>query len=374
MKRIKVLTVGHSFVVEANRAVMNTVNQFDDVEVTIVSPDKMKSEMGEIIAIPGPNVVIVPTYLSQRIHLFFYTKIEKLLKSGNYDLIYIWEEPYIYSGFQIARLAKKYKIPYVFSTFQNINKKYPFPFSFIENYVSKNSSGWIPHANLVKETLLSRGYSERNCKLITMGVSKNRFFPEEAKRTIKRGELGLTKVTLCFMGRLIEDKGISVLIQALGQVNFDWQLLVLGVGPEKETIVEWARNINKIHDVKFIHAKHDLVPDYLRCADILVAPSQTTGKWKEQFGRMIIEAFASKVAVIGSTSGEIPHVIGDCGIIVDEKNVTEWKEKIEFLLKENVKREELAKAGLDRFLENFESLKIAEKYRSFFHKILDSDK
>ena len=40
--------------------------------------------------------------------------------------------------------------------------------------------------------------------------------------------------------------------------------------------------------------------------DVLCAPSQTTPRWREQFGRMLIEAFASGVAVIASTSGEIP--------------------------------------------------------------------
>ena len=50
--------------------------------------------------------------------------------------------------------------------------------------------------------------------------------------------------------------------------------------------------------------------------DVMCAPSQTTPKWREQFGRMLIEAFASGVPVVGSDSGEIPFVIDEAGVLV----------------------------------------------------------
>ena len=56
----------------------------------------------------------------------------------------------------------------------------------------------------------------------------------------------------------------------------------------------------------------------MRRFDVLVGPSLTTPRWKEQFGRMLVEAMACGVPVIGSDSGEIPHVIGDAGIVVPE--------------------------------------------------------
>jgi L-malate glycosyltransferase len=60
------------------------------------------------------------------------------------------------------------------------------------------------------------------------------------------------------------------------------------------------------------------VPDYLNCMDCLVLPSCTIKKWKEQFGRILIETMACKVPVIGFDSGEIPNAIGDCGLIFKE--------------------------------------------------------
>ncbi len=66
---------------------------------------------------------------------------------------------------------------------------------------------------------------------------------------------------------------------------------------------------------------HDDVPEHLNAMDLLCAPSQTTTRWREQFGRMLIEAMACGVPVVASRSGEIPHVVGDAGLVVDEADV-----------------------------------------------------
>ncbi len=53
------------------------------------------------------------------------------------------------------------------------------------------------------------------------------------------------------------------------------------------------------------------VPGLLHQLDVLVLPSRTRANWTEQFGRILVEAMACEVAVVGSSSGEIPNVIGD---------------------------------------------------------------
>ena len=60
------------------------------------------------------------------------------------------------------------------------------------------------------------------------------------------------------------------------------------------------------------------VPAVLRALDVLVLPSLTTPSWKEQFGRVLQEAMACAIPVVGSDSGEIPHVIGDAGLVTPE--------------------------------------------------------
>ena len=77
---------------------------------------------------------------------------------------------------------------------------------------------------------------------------------------------------------------------------------------------------------------HDDVPEHLNAMDLMCAPSQTTRRWREQFGRMLIEAMACGVPVVASRSGEIPHVVGDAGLLVDEADVALWTAAIDRLL------------------------------------------
>ena len=106
--------------------------------------------------------------------------------------------------------------------------------------------------------------------------------------------------------------------------------------------------------------------------DVLCAPSQTTPRWREQFGRMLIEAFACGVPVIGSDSGEIPFVIGDAGHIVGESDEPGWRRTLSELLESPARRRELAGRGLDRVQQHYAWPVIARQHLDFFEQILDT--
>ena len=146
--------------------------------------------------------------------------------------------------------------------------------------------------------------------------------------------LGLRPPLIGYIGRLTHEKGLHILMRMMDQVGGErrWSLLLLGSGPMERNILDWAKARGWSDRVRIILAKHDEVPSYLGTMDMLVAPSQTTWRWKEQFGRMLIEAFACGVPVIGSDSGEIPYVIGDAGRVVGEKDVLGWAAAIVELL------------------------------------------
>jgi glycosyltransferase involved in cell wall biosynthesis len=110
---------------------------------------------------------------------------------------------------------------------------------------------------------------------------------------------------------------------------------------------------------------HADVPRYLGSMDLLAAPSQTRKNWKEQFGRMILEAFACGVPVIGSDSGEIPYVIGDAGRVVGETDVAGWARSIDMLLASAEDRRDLRERGLAR-APRYSVTSIAEQYREYF--------
>ncbi|MBZ0309860.1 MAG: glycosyltransferase family 4 protein, partial [Anaerolineae bacterium] len=114
------------------------------------------------------------------------------------------------------------------------------------------------------------------------------------------------------------------------------------------------------------------MPAYFQNLDVLVIPSRTMPNWKEQFGRVIIEAMASQVAVVGSDSGAIPDVVGDAGLIFREGNVDDLAHQLQKLLINAELRCQLAEKGRQRVLENFTQEQIAAQTVAVYQEMLQS--
>ena len=117
---------------------------------------------------------------------------------------------------------------------------------------------------------------------------------------------------------------------------------------------------------------HDEVPAWLNAMDILCAPSQSTPRWREQFGRMLIEAMACGLAVIASDSGEMPFVVGDAGVIVGEDDQAGWKAAIERLAADEPARRTYAARAIARAQTRFTWPAIARQHLEFFDTVLQA--
>ena len=115
---------------------------------------------------------------------------------------------------------------------------------------------------------------------------------------------------------------------------------------------------------------HGDVPAHLNAMDLMCAPSQTTARWREQFGRMLIEAMACGVPVVASRSGEIPHVVGDAGLVVDEADVASWTSAIDRLLGDPAARRDLSARGIARAHDKYAWPVVARAHLKFFEELL----
>jgi glycosyltransferase involved in cell wall biosynthesis len=172
-----------------------------------------------------------------------------------------------------------------------------------------------------------------------------------------------------FVGRLVPEKGLDVLMKVFDGMTTPWRALVVGSGPLQDAVSAWGRrHPDRVRIVTT--AQHHEVPAYLNAMDILCAPSQTTAHWREQFGRMLIEAFASGVAVIAASSGEIPHVVADAGVLVPEDDLSAWHQAIEMLTTERVRRCELARRGRQRAESIYAWPVVARQHLDFFERVI----
>jgi glycosyltransferase involved in cell wall biosynthesis len=92
--------------------------------------------------------------------------------------------------------------------------------------------------------------------------------------------------------------------------DLDWRMVLVGTGdfqPEFERLLTEQGVRDRVFFAGYV--PHDETPRWLASMDMLVLPSETQPNWEEQFGRVIPEAMACGAAVVGSDSGEIPHLI-----------------------------------------------------------------
>jgi glycosyltransferase involved in cell wall biosynthesis len=171
-----------------------------------------------------------------------------------------------------------------------------------------------------------------------------------------------------FSGRFIREKGIDTMIAALQKISHPWRALFVGAGPERKRIEKLAARAPD-HVRIVADARHDDMPAWMNAMDVLCAPSRTTAGWREQFGRMLIEAMACGVPVIGSTSGEIPHVLADAGIVAREGDVEDWRDAIDRVLGTAGIRRELSERGIRRVHEHFTWRHAAVNHLRFFSEL-----
>ena len=104
--------------------------------------------------------------------------------------------------------------------------------------------------------------------------------------------------------------------------------------------------------------------------DVLVLPSLTRANWKEQFGRVLIEAMACDVIALGARSGAIPEVIGEAGLTFEEGNAEELRAQLQRLLEDVSLRNDLRAKGRQRVTDHYTQAAIARHTVEVYRQLL----
>ncbi len=371
----RLLSISHSYAVGVNRRLADALAR-DGWEVTAVAPCEFPGNFGVVRAAHDPadvaSLEAVPVRLASRVHLMVYGRRLRELLQQKWDLVHCWEEPYVLAAAQIAR-ANARRAPLVFATFQNIDKQYPPPFAHLERYAMRRAAGWIAFGHTVEAALTRRrGYDSLPHVVIPPGVDVDSFQPRPELRAQARDALGWKDrvPVIGFAGRFVESKGLRVLMAALERLEGDWRALFVGSGALEEELRAWAAP--RRPRVAILSAPpHDEMPRWYNAMDVLAVPSITTDGWREQFGRVLVEAMACGVPVIGSTSGEVPFVVADAGRIVQEGDVRAWSEALARLVADDALRASVAVRGRSRAAE-FSWSRVAERHTRFFNELIAS--
>ena len=269
-------------------------------------------------------------------------------------------------------LCARRRIPFVFFAWQNIRKRIPPPFALLRGAVFTRATGGIAGSPRAGEVLRAWGYRGPLAVIPQMGVDPERFAPDPAARNRVRERLGIADATplVGYVGRLAPEKGVDLLIDAVASVP-ESVLIVVGGGPREEALRRRAQDAGVAQRVRFAGSVPSAsIPEWMSALDVLALPSLTTPTWAEQFGRVLVEAMATGVAVVGSDSGEIPWVIGDAGVIVPEGDGSALASALASLCGSAERRRSLGARGRAAALERFGAQRIVDDTVRFYRELL----
>ncbi len=373
---LKVLRISHSGSVAAYRERERQLISNFPVQLKLIIPDRWQHLGGDNGAVVESfEVAKAKTYGTGNIPLFAYDlpTIARHLKEFQPDLVDIHEEPYSVSCFEIVSLAK-YLLPKascVFYSAQNILKRYPFPFSSMEQFVYRNCDGAYPCSGGVQEVLKAKGF-DTNSSIIPLGVDPDFFQVKKIDRSLHGLKAG--SVVIGYFGRLEECKGIEVIFDAVRQLpsQVNAQILMVGSGTHENALRKLAGKFGLQERVVWAGAlAMEDVPVHLNLCDLVVVPSITTATWKEQFGRVVVEAMACGVPVIASDSGSLSEVVGEAGVIVPEQDAASLSEKITLLATDSALWHQLRERGLQTVQQQYTWKKVAELTFEFYQRALE---
>jgi glycosyltransferase involved in cell wall biosynthesis len=348
---MRVLRIAHSSLTPELRQRERAIARcYPDVQLEVVTTKRWREAEMEVDAAPDDlfPVRAVSRHLAKHVNLFAYEPraIVRALREHRPHLIDLGQEPYSIAAAEILTLCSWWapQAVVVIQVNQNIHHNYPPPFNWFEQRAYRRISAAYACSGTVVEVLRAKGF-RKPAPVIPFGVDTTAFSPRP-----KRDRSSNEPLTIGYVGRLLPGKGMNVLADALARMaSMPWRLLVVGDGPERESFQQQLAAAGVLDRAEFTGAiELGKVPRYFQMLDALVIPTETTKRIREQFGRVIIEAMACKVPVIGSTCGAIPEVIGDSGLVFPEGNSEELAAMLRRMILDADLRERLAESGLER--------------------------
>ena len=390
---MKILVASHTYIVNLNCEKLRSLSKLaPDIEVTVVVPKRWKpggvqKKIIEAQYYEEDSFRIVPiTNFSQNHQglLTFGTDLIKLIRKFNPDIIQVEQgsRGLAYTEMITLNNLLGIKAKNIFFTWWNLPYQLNLLASLLEKYNLKYSHGIIAGNQDGAEILRQRGYQGLMKVMPQLGVDDKLFKPNPQPEL--KQKLGITDedFIIGFVGRFVHEKGILTLLKSLISIkDKPWKLLLLGRGELKSEIISRAKE-NNIQDriILVESVPHHEVCNYINLMNTLVLPSETTYKfktltsvgWKEQFGHVIIEAMSCQVPVIGSNSGEIPHVIGDAGLVFPEGDIKALANCLLQLIEKPEFAQNLGLMGYTKVIAQYTNKALAKQQLEFYQEVISN--
>ncbi len=345
-----ILIVGHPNVVPHNQLVYIRLAELG-WRLRIIVPNRWVDEYSPDGFTPQPYDERVQTFARVPVMLpgqyqrhFYVTEPTRWLRRWKPDVAFMEHEPFAVPALQWGVACERVGIPWGLQGDENLDRPFPLPAKLIRAWVTPRAHFYAARSPTGGE-MLRRWGARAPIAIVPHTIPE--WLPEP------RPDQDHDRFTIGYAGRLVPQKGIEDLLEAVRRLSFPFRLLVVGDGPLRERVerADLGRGLLELRT----GLRSDAMPALYREMDVLVLPSRTTTTWAEQFGKVLCEALLCGTPVIGSSSGEIPWVVTTTGggLLYPEGNTDELARCLTRMREHPEDRRRFAADGLAGTLEHF---------------------
>jgi glycosyltransferase involved in cell wall biosynthesis len=303
----RLLVISHPAVVSVNQEVYRELTQ-RGWGVTIVLPDRWRHEYSDADVAPealeGMESSLRPTPVALRgrpqRHLYL-TNCRARCVEAHPDVAFVEAEPFSIPAAQWGFALHRLGVPFGVQCYENIDRRFPLPVRWLRSRVLRDAAFVAARSDSAAKLVRAWG-AHGEVGLAPPAVPLWESVPPPT---------GRRPFTIGYAGRLVESKGLTDLLAAVRRLDDPVELLLIGNGELRAQLDGQPIPGSRVRVLDGLG--HDEMASGYAQLDVLVLPSRTTPTWKEQFGRVIIEALWCGVPVVGSDSGEIPWLIALTG-------------------------------------------------------------
>ena len=373
---LRVMFVGFAYIIGVYQSKLKAIQETGYIDVAWLAPLKWNMRSWKRI-IPLENkfrqIRIYPVnirFLNGINGGYLYPLMPTFRAINNFrpDILHYEQEAFSLSAFQMALLARILNIPFTVFCWENVEKTLPFYRRWTTKFVLDVASVVVAGNNEAAYIVRNWGFRRKIVIMPQIGVDTDLFFRHHK---VQKNSV----FTLGYIGRLVPEKGIDLLFDAARRLlenGISLQIIICGSGYQESELRLYAERLKIDAHISWLGSiKHDDIPEILIQTDVVVLPSRTLpGKWKEQFGHVLIEAMAMGIPVIGSNSGAIPEVIGRTDLIFPENNSEELALIVQRLITDKEWAGEVSKFLEERAIKEYSDRKIANLLMSIWREIV----
>jgi glycosyltransferase involved in cell wall biosynthesis len=309
----------------------------------------------------GVRLVPIPVNGDPQTTRWSSAALRRLLTEFRPEILQVEAEPWWPVAHQALQLAAKVHVPAVLHSATSVAPSLSLRERLRQARTARLARGFAA-SNRLALHLVARGRAD-----VPTAV-----FPRQGivVPTLGRPRAPRPGFAIGFVGRLVPERGLDVLLRACAQLRGDWRLVVVGTGPSQEELEQLAERLGIGARVTWQGGiPRGWLDTFWPTVDCVVLPARTTPRWVESVGQSLLDAMAQGLPVVGSESGVIPEIVGDAGVTVPEDDPDRLALSLQRLQAMPDEAAGLGTAGRRRVMTEFVDDAIARKTLAYWRTV-----